>query len=612
MLKDLIEPFRHKRETVQEVLEKEPLAKKKVEKAKDWQGTLRQIWSYLAREKGRLWLVLLMVILSSVFGLLGPFMIGKAIDNYILTRDNSGLLRLLAGLLGVYVLNSAALWFQNYWMIGIAQNTVFSMRTQLFRHLHSLPIPFFDKRQYGEIMSRVINDIENVSSTLNSSVIQIISSVLTLFGTIGFMLWLSPLLTAVTLVIVPVMFLGMRWITKRTGKLFKLQQRNLGELNGFIEETISGQRIVKVFSQEDRVIAELLKKNDKLKESGFWAQTYSGFIPKLMNVLNNISFALIAGAGGFLALKGLVTIGTIVIFAEYSRQFTRPLNDLSNQFNTLLSAVAGAERVFEILEEEEEEKDEEGQKELGEVKGEIEFVDVSFSYEEGGNTVSQISFHAAPGETVALVGPTGAGKTTIINLLSRFYDTDSGSILLDGRDIKSIKREGLRAQMGFVLQDPFLFEGTIMENIRYGRLNARDEEVVKAAKEANAHMFITKLPNGYDTVIEQDGSGISQGQKQLLSIARAILANPVILVLDEATSSIDTITEMKIQEALQRLMKGKTSFIIAHRLNTIQKADQILVLKDGGILERGSHQQLLKENGFYSELYHSQLQKEIG
>ncbi|WHY73057.1 ABC transporter ATP-binding protein [Fictibacillus enclensis] len=612
MLKDLIEPFRHKREVVQEVLEKEPPAKKKVEKAKDWQGTLRQIWNYLAREKGRLWLVLLMVILSSVFGLLGPFMIGKAIDHYIITRDNSGLLRLLAGLLGVYVLNSVALWLQNYWMIGIAQNTVFSMRTQLFRHLHKLPIPFFDKRQYGEIMSRVINDIENVSSTLNSSVIQIISSVLTLFGTIGFMLWLSPLLTAVTLFIVPVMFLGMRWITKRTGKLFKLQQRNLGELNGFIEETISGQRIVKAFSQEDRVIAELLKKNDKLKESGFWAQTYSGFIPKLMNVLNNISFALIAGAGGFLALKGMVTIGTIVIFAEYSRQFTRPLNDLSNQFNTLLSAVAGAERVFEILEEEEEEKDEEGHKKLGEVRGEIEFVDVSFSYEEGGNTVSQISFHAAPGETVALVGPTGAGKTTIINLLSRFYDTDSGTILLDGRDIKSIKREALRAQMGFVLQDPFLFEGTIMENIRYGRLDARDEEVVKAAKEANAHSFITKLPNGYDTVIEQDGSGISQGQKQLLSIARAILANPVILVLDEATSSIDTITEMKIQEALQRLMKGKTSFIIAHRLNTIQKADQILVLKDGGILERGSHQQLLKENGFYSELYHSQLQKEIG
>ncbi|MDN4526834.1 ABC transporter ATP-binding protein [Fictibacillus fluitans] len=612
MLKDLIEPFRHKGEVVQEVLEKEPQVNKKVEKAKDWQGTLRQIWSYLAREKGRLWLVLLMVVLSSVCGLLGPFMIGRAIDNYIITRDNSGLLRLLAGLLGVYVLNSASLWFQNYWMIGIAQNTVFSMRTQLFRHLHRLPIPFFDKRQYGEIMSRVINDIENVSSTLNSSVIQIISSVLTLFGTIGFMLWLSPLLTAITLVIVPVMFFGMRWITKRTGKLFKMQQRNLGELNGYIEETISGQRIVKAFSQEDRVIAELLEKNDKLKESGFWAQTYSGFIPKLMNVLNNISFALIAGAGGLLALKGVVTIGTIVIFAEYSRQFTRPLNDLSNQFNTLLSAVAGAERVFEILDEEEEARDEEGNKELGEVRGEIEFVDVSFSYEEGGNTVSHISFHAAPGETVALVGPTGAGKTTVINLLSRFYDTDGGSILLDGREIKSIKREALRAQMGFVLQDPFLFEGTIMENIRYGRLDARDEEVVKAAKEANAHSFITKLPNGYDTAIEQDGSGISQGQKQLLSIARAILANPVILVLDEATSSIDTITEMKIQEALQRLMKGKTSFIIAHRLNTIQKADQILVLKDGGILERGSHQQLLKEKGFYSELYHSQLQKEIG
>ncbi|UZJ78422.1 ABC transporter ATP-binding protein [Fictibacillus sp. KU28468] len=612
MLKGLNEPFRHKRAVVQEVMAKEAVPRRKKEKAKDWRRTLQQIWSYLAREKGRLWLVLFMVVLSSILGLLGPFLIGKAIDHYIITKENSGLLRLLAGLLAIYILNSGALWLQNYWMIGIAQNTVFSMRTQLFRHLHKLPIPFFDQRQYGEIMSRVINDIENVSSTLNSSVIQIFSSVLTLLGTIGFMLWLSPLLTAITLVIVPVMFLGMRWITSRTGRLFKEQQRNLGELNGYIEETVSGQRIVKAFSQEDRVIAELLAKNDKLKESGFWAQTYSGFIPKLMNVLNNVSFALIAGAGGVLALKGMVTIGTIVIFAEYSRQFTRPLNDLSNQFNTLLSAVAGAERVFEVLDEEEETKDEEGNEDLEGVHGEIEFKDVSFSYEEGGNTVNDISFHASPGETVALVGPTGAGKTTIINLLSRFYDANSGSILVDGREITGIKRKALREHMGFVLQDPFLFEGTIMENIRYGRLDASDEEVREAAKEANAHSFITKLANGYETMVEQDGSGISQGQKQLLSIARAILSNPVILVLDEATSSIDTITEMKIQEALQRLMEGKTSFIIAHRLNTIQKADQILVLKDGGILERGSHDELLKQKGFYSELYHSQLQREIG
>ncbi len=612
MLKGLNEPFRHKRAVVQEVMAKEAVPRRKKEKAKDWRRTLQQIWSYLAREKGRLWLVLFMVVLSSILGLLGPILIGKAIDHYIITKENSGLLRLLAGLLAIYILNSGALWLQNYWMIGIAQNTVFSMRTQLFRHLHKLPIPFFDQRQYGEIMSRVINDIENVSSTLNSSVIQIFSSVLTLLGTIGFMLWLSPLLTAITLVIVPVMFLGMRWITSRTGRLFKEQQRSLGELNGYIEETVSGQRIVKAFSQEDRVIAELLAKNDKLKESGFWAQTYSGFIPKLMNVLNNGSFALIAGAGGVLALKGMVTIGTIVIFAEYSRQFTRPLNDLSNQFNTLLSAVAGAERVFEVLDEEEETKDEEGNEDLDGVYGEIEFKDVSFSYEEGGNTVNDISFHASPGETVALVGPTGAGKTTIINLLSRFYDANSGSILVDGREITGIKRKALREHMGFVLQDPFLFEGTIMENIRYGRLDASDEEVREAAKEANAHSFITKLANGYETMVEQDGSGISQGQKQLLSIARAILSNPVILVLDEATSSIDTITEMKIQEALQRLMEGKTSFIIAHRLNTIQKADQILVLKDGGILERGSHDELLKQKGFYSELYHSQLQREIG
>lgn len=612
MLKELIEPFRHERFIVQEVLKKEEAPRKKKPRAKDWRGTLYQIWGYLAREKAKLWLVLLMVVLSSILGLLGPFLIGKTIDHYIMTKENSGLLKLLAGLLAIYIMNSGALWLQNFWMIGIAQNTVFSMRTQLFSHLHKLPIPFFDKRQYGEIMSRVINDIENVSSTLNSSVIQIFSSVLTLVGTIGFMLWLSPLLTAITLIIVPVMFVGMRWITKRTGRLFKEQQRNLGELNGYIEETVSGQRIVKAFSQEERVIEELLAKNEKLKESGFWAQTYSGFIPKLMNVLNNASFALIAGAGGILALKGMVTIGTIVVFAEYSRQFTRPLNDLSNQFNTLLSAVAGAERVFEILDEEEEALDEEGNKDLPRVKGEVEFRDVSFSYEEGGKTVSGISFHAKPGDTVALVGPTGAGKTTIINLLSRFYDANSGSILLDGREITSIKRDALREHMGFVLQDPFLFGGTIMENIRYGRLDATDEEIMEAAKQANAHSFIKKLPEGYETFIEQDGAGISQGQKQLLSIARAILANPVILILDEATSSIDTITELKIQEALQRLMKGKTSFIIAHRLNTIQKADQILVLKDGSVLERGSHEELLEKKGFYSELFHSQLHREIG
>ncbi|MDR0139322.1 ABC transporter ATP-binding protein [Metabacillus idriensis] len=605
MFKELSKPFKYPK-----VKQEEPIQKKTV-KPKNWFATITRVWSYLSLNKGLLSLVLLMVVLSSFLALLGPFLIGRVIDDYIVTKESSGFVKLLIALVAIYIVQSISLLLQNIWMIGIAQNTVFTMRTQLFRHLHSLPISYFDKRQHGELMSRVTNDIENVSSTLNSSVIQIFSSILTLAGTIAVMLWLSPLLTLITLTIIPIMFFGMRWITNRTGKLFKAQQRNLGNLNGYIEETISGQRIVKTFSQEQKVISEFLEKSQRLKGAGFWAQTISGFIPKLMNVLNNLSFAVIAGVGGILALNGLVTIGVIVIFTEYSRQFTRPLNELANQFNTILSAVAGAERVFEILDEDEEMIDEKGASNLQEVKGEVIFDRVSFSYEEKQQTVQNLSFRASPGETIAIVGPTGAGKTTMINLLSRFYDPDEGKILIDGMESTKIRRSSLREHMAFVLQDPFLFTGTIMENIRYGRLYATDEEVIHAAKEANAHSFIMKTKNQYKTVLTQDGSGISQGQKQLLSIARAILSSPVILVLDEATSSIDTITELKIQEALQRLMKGRTSFVIAHRLNTIQKADQILVLENGTLIEKGSHESLLHQKGFYYGLYQSQLKDEV-
>ncbi|WP_191566295.1 ABC transporter ATP-binding protein [Metabacillus idriensis] len=605
MFNELSKPFRYPKVNQGETVQK------KTTKPKNWFATITRVWSYLALNKGLMFLVLLMVVLSSFLALLGPYLIGRVIDDYIVTKESSGFIALLAALIVIYIVQSISLLLQNIWMIGIAQNTVFTMRTQLFRHFHSLPISYFDKRQHGELMSRVTNDIENVSSTLNSSVIQIFSSILTLAGTVGVMLWLSPMLTIITLTIIPIMFFGMRWITNRTGKLFKAQQQNLGNLNGFIEETISGQRIVKTFSQEQKVISEFLEKSERLKGAGFWAQTISGFIPKLMNVLNNLSFAVIAGVGGIFALNGMVSIGVIVIFTEYSRQFTRPLNELANQFNTILSAVAGAERVFEILDEDEEMKDEHSASNLHEVKGKVIFKDVSFSYEEEQQTVQNLSFTASPGETVAIVGPTGAGKTTMINLLSRFYDPDKGVILIDGMESTRIRRNSLRGHMAFVLQDPFLFRGTIMENIRYGRLDATDEEVIHAAKEANAHSFIMKTKNRYDTVLTQDGSGISQGQKQLISIARAILASPVILVLDEATSSIDTITEMKIQEALQRLMKGRTSFVIAHRLNTIQKADQIFVLENGKLIERGSHESLLKEKGFYYALYKSQLKNEV-
>ncbi len=583
-------------------------AKKDERKIKNTWPTIQRIWHYLSVKKGLLFLVLSMVVVSSAAALLGPFLVGRAIDEYIVTKETDGILTLIVALVIVYILHSISIWFQNYWMIGISQDTVYRLRYDLFNHLHKLRISFFDKRKHGELMSRVTNDIENVSSTLNSSFIQIISSVLTIVGTVSVMLWLSPLLTLITLIIVPAMFFGMKWITNRTGRLFKEQQKRLGELNGYIEETISGQQIIKTFSQEERVKKIFLEKNQELKQTAYWAQTYSGFIPKLMNMLNNLSFAIVAGVGGIFVLNDMVTIGVIVVFTEYSRQFTRPLNELANQFNTLLSAVAGAERVFGIMDEEVEAKDEAHAQAIGDIQGDIVFEDVSFSYEDE-ETIKNISFHVPAGQTVAFVGPTGAGKTTLTNILTRFYEIESGNVRVDGIDIRSFTRESLRRKMGFVLQDSFLFQGTIRENIRYGRLDATDEEVEEAAKLANAHSFIMKTESGYDTVLRADGSGISQGQKQLLSIARAILSDPAILILDEATSSIDTITELKIQEALQRLMKDRTSIVIAHRLNTIRQADQIIVLEQGEIIEKGNHEELLEQKGFYYGLYSSQFKE---
>ncbi|WP_373232907.1 ABC transporter ATP-binding protein [Cohnella sp.] len=606
MWEALSEPFRYRRSVAD--AEGTPAGKRPKRKAKNWQGTLKRIWHYLSHRSGRLSLVLLMVLLSSALTLLGPYLIGTAIDDYLEGPGGTPWVLFLVGLAAVYVLNSLVGWLQNIWMITIAQETVYRMRVDLFGHLHRLPIPFFAKRQRGELMSRMTNDMDNVSSTLNSSAIQIFSSVLILAGTIIVMLLLSPLMTLLTFLVVPLMALGMRWITRRTDVLFKERQRNLGDLNGFTEETLSGQRIIKAFSQEEQVIMQFGERNERIKLSSFWAQTISGFIPKLMNGLNNLSFAIIAGVGGILAIRGAITVGVIVVFVEYARQFTRPLNDLANQWNTLLSAIAGAERVFEVLDEDVEEKDESDAVSIREIKGAVVFSHVSFSYDKGGETLNDISFEAKPGETVAIIGPTGAGKTSLIQLLSRFYEADSGRITVDGHDITSIRRESLRSHMAFVLQDSFLFEGTIRENIRYGKLEATDEQVEQAARLANAHSFIVRLNGGYNKVLEVDGSGISQGQKQLLAIARAILADPAILVLDEATSSIDTVTEIKIQEGLQRLMQGRTSFVIAHRLNTIRQADQILVLKDGGLLEKGSHNELLAQRGLYSELYLGQLQ----
>ncbi|WP_379140676.1 ABC transporter ATP-binding protein [Paenibacillus sp. sgz500992] len=605
MFKALIEPFKHPKldlalgegRSFGAASNRKPQAK-----AKNWSATLKRIWSYLAERKAKLFLVLLMVLFSSGLALLGPYLISRAVDHYLEGSGGRTWGTFLITLALVYVLNSLTSWLQNIWMIEIAQETIYRIRTDLFAHLHRLPISFFNRRQQGEIMSRLTNDIENISSTLNSSAIQIFSSVLTLLGTVGVMLWLSPLLTLLTFIVVPLMTLGMRWITRRTGPLFKERQRSMGELNGYIEETLSGQRIIKAFSQEERVISGFRERNTRIMLSGYWAQSISGFIPKLMNGLNNLSFAIVAGVGGLLAIRGLVTVGVIIAFVEYTRQFTRPLNDLANQWNTLLSAIAGAERVFEVMDEETEAKDEGAAVSLEQVEGAVTFKDVSFSYDGGADTLQNISFEAKPGEMIALVGPTGAGKTTLIGLLSRFYDPSKGRITLDGMDLSSIRRESLRSQMAFVLQDSFLFKGTIRDNIRYGRLDATDEEVEQAAKLANAHSFIMRMRGGYERMLSVDGSGISQGQKQLLAIARAILANPSMLVLDEATSSIDTVTEIKIQEGLQALMKGRTSFVIAHRLGTIREADRILVLQGGRLLQQGTHDELLQQGGLYSEL----------
>lgn len=584
---------------------KQVVQKKKGPRASDWKSTLLRLWKIVDEQRALLIVVLLLVMISSVLALAGPYLIGQMIDHYVMHGKLSGLGKGIGFLIGIYALLAVSLFLQNYWMIGIAQQTIYRLRTSVFAHFQRLPIAFFDRRQHGELMSRMTNDIEAVSSTLNSSFIQVFSSILTLGGTVIIMLSLSPLLTVLTMTIIPLMFWAMRWITRRTAPLFKEQQAALGALNGMIEETISGQRIVKAFSQEERMKAEFREKSLRLRRTGFWAQTYSGYIPKVMNFLNNMSFTIVAGIGGVLALYGHVSIGVIVIFTEYARQFTRPLNDLANQFNTVLSAIAGAERVFALLDEQQEEETVSAQKH--QLLGHVAFKHVFFKYEqeEEAYTLKDVDFKVEPGQSVALVGATGAGKTTILQLIARFYEVTKGEVLFDGINVQQIDRQSLRSQMAFVLQDPFLFEASVRENIRYGRLDASDAEIEEAAKRANAHDFIMKLKDGYETVLAADGREISQGQKQLLSIARALIADPKILLLDEATSSIDTVTEMAIQEALDTLMQRRTSFVIAHRLNTVHNADLVLVMHKGELVEAGPQQKLIESGGLYAQMLHS-------
>lgn len=573
--------------------------------------TLRRLWGYIGRQRAGLVAVIILTALGAGLALIGPYLLGRAIDQYIIPRDYDGLVRLCVVLLAVYVLSAAISWIQAYVMAGVSQRTVRDLRRDLFAHMQKLPLRFFDSRTHGELMSRTTNDIENVSSSLGQSLSQLINSVLTVVGALTLMLGLNVWLTLVSLVTIPLTMLVTGQIAKRTRRHFSAQQRHLGELNGYIEETVAGQKVVKSFHQEEQALQRFQSHNEQLRNSGIRAQMLSGLMGPVNNVINNFSFALIAAAGGWMALRGFTTLGVVVSFLNYSRQFTRPINELANQFNMIQSAIAGAERVFEIMDTgtEYEEEQRPATAINKPIRGEVRFENVTFCYKEGVPVLKNVTLTAKPGDTIALVGPTGAGKTTIVNLLTRFYDIEQGTVTIDGDDLRDWDKDRLRGQLGIVLQDAYLFSDTIRENIRYGRLDATDAQIEAAAKLANADAFIRKLPNGYDTQLSAEGGNLSQGQRQLITIARAILADPAILILDEATSSVDTRTEMHIQEAMRSLMQGRTSFVIAHRLSTIREADQILVINGGEIIERGTHQELLDRKGFYCDLYTSQFKR---
>lgn len=586
-----------------------------VVKAKDFKGTMLRLWKYFGKERRLLALVFAFIAASAGLGLAGPYLIGRSIDAMSPGAGavNFGTLQVMAlTLLAAYFIDAGIGLLQGWTMAGVSQRIVLNLRRTLFAKLQKLPIQFFDQRTHGDLMSRLSNDMDNISSTISQATVQLLSSAITIGGALVMMLILSPLLTVASLITVPMVFLLTKTIAGRTKALFKEQQATLGKLNGHIEETISGIHVVKAFNHEDKAIEEFDSVNNNLCEVGIKAQVWSGFIMPMMNVINNVGFAMVAGVGGALAVRGMITIGVIASFLSYSRQFSRPLNEIANIFNTLQSAVAGAERVFEIMDETEEEEDRSGAVELKNPQGHVVFENVSFGYRPDVPVLKNIAFDAPEGSNTALVGSTGAGKTTIVNLLARFYDVSGGKIMIDGRDIREYTRDSLRKCFGIVLQDTYLFSGTIRENIRYGRLEATDAEVEAAAAMANADVFIRRLPKGYDTVLSESGTNLSQGQRQLLAIARAILSDPSILILDEATSSVDTRTELHIQEAMLKLMKGRTSFIIAHRLSTIRDANVIMVIEGGTIVEKGSHEQLLSSEGIYHNLYVSQFKRMEG
>ena len=586
------------------------------EKAKDLKGAIGKMLRYIGKYKIAVVFVMIIAACSTVFSVVGPKVLGKAT-----TALASGLMAKVAGtggidftyigkillfVLGLYLLSSVLSFLQGWIMTGITQKICYRMRKEITEKINRMPMKYFESRTYGEVLSRITNDVDTLGMGLNQSVTQIITSTATIIGVLVMMLSISPLMTLIALVVLPVSGLCVSLVVKKSQKHFITQQEYLGHINGQVEESYGGHLVIKAYNKEDEMIAQFNQTNDVLYTSAWKSQFLSGIMMPIMQFIGNLGYAAVALSGGMLAIRGNITIGDIQAFIQYVKSFTQPIQQIAQVTNQVQSMAAAAERVFEFLEEEEEDQIVEQPADVTKVVGNVEFEHVSFGYNPDQMIIHDFSAKAEAGQKIAIVGPTGAGKTTMVKLLMRFYDVNSGSIRIDGHDIRDFNRRELRDAFGMVLQDTWLFKGSIMENIRYGRLDATDEEVIEAAKAAHADHFIRTLPGGYDMELNEDASNISQGQKQLLTIARAILADNRILILDEATSSVDTRTEELIQSAMDNLMKGRTSFVIAHRLSTIKNADMILVMKDGDIIEQGDHAELLAKGGFYADLYNSQ------
>jgi ATP-binding cassette subfamily B protein len=578
----------------------------RIEKANDPRSAIARLLLYLKPFSLGLMGVFAFVLIYTVLGLIGPYLMGVAIDRFISTKHINGLMGIALLMLGIYLIYNLFQAVAGWWMAAISQRALKQLRKDLFSHLQTLPLSFFDHNPAGELMSRLTNDIDAINQAVSQNVTSLLASVLSMAGIVIAMFVLDVWLALAAVLVVPILFWFTQFVARYTRRGFQELQKHLGELNGVMEESISGAKVVKAFRRNETVIDAFRKYNEEVFQAGVYANTYALLLMPLTNVLGNFFVIVLAGLGGWLALQGLVTVGTIATFINYGQNFINPLRQIANIYNSIQAALAGAERVFEIIDTPSEIDDAPQAIAMDSVRGDVRFEQVNFGYRSEVPIIKKMSLEARTGQTVALVGPTGAGKTTIINLLTRFYEINEGRISIDGTDIRDIKKADLRRSLGLVLQDTFLFSGTVMENIRYGRLDAKDEEVVEAAKIADAEPFIRLLPQGYQTNLSERASNLSQGQRQLLAIARAILANPSILILDEATSSVDTRTEVRIQKALLRLMKGRTSFVIAHRLSTIRDADQVLVINKGEIVEKGTHQQLLDSQGFYHHLYVSQ------